>query len=127
MARAARALGIVSIATIAALVPGFSAERAARAQSVEAAPPALASTHPGVDRVVALGRLEPKDEVIRVAGPSLPAVVIAELRVDEGDWVEKDDIIAVLDTYILQAATVARHASRAAKRRGGAQAARGAI
>ncbi len=108
MARAARALGIVSIATIAALVPGWGAERAPRAQSVEAAPPALASARPRVERVVALGRLEPKDEVLRVAGPSLPAVVIAELRVDEGDWVEKDDIIAVLDTYSLHEAIVAR-------------------
>ena len=30
--------------------------------------------------ITALGRLEPKDGVLRVAGPSLPVVVIAALR-----------------------------------------------
>ena len=108
MARAARALGILAVATIAAFVAGCGAERAPRAQSVEAAPPTLASVRPRVESVVALGRLEPKDEVIRLAGPSLPAVVIVELRVNEGDWVEKDDVIAVLDTYLLHQATVSR-------------------
>ncbi len=108
MPRAARALGIVSVAAIAALVLVWGAERAPLAQSVDAAPPVLASVRPRVDRVVALGRLEPKDQVIRLAGPSLPAVVIAELRVDEGDWVKKGDIIAVLDTYSLHEAIVAR-------------------
>jgi HlyD family secretion protein len=58
--------------------------------------------------VVALGRLEPKDEVIRVAGPSLPVVVISELRVEEGDWVEENQILAVLDTFELTKTTVAR-------------------
>ncbi len=108
MPGAARTLGIVAVAIIAALVLGWGTERAPLAQSVDAAPPALASVRPRVDRVVALGRLEPKDEVIRLAGPSLPAVVIAELRVNVGDWVEKDDVIAVLDTYLLHETTVSR-------------------
>lgn len=49
--------------------------------------------------VTALGRLEPHDGVIRVSGPSLPAVVITELLVEEGDVLEKGAPIARLDTY----------------------------
>ena len=108
---AARVLGITAAGAAAALAAGWYTERSSLAQDVSAAPPAEASlpeTLPKIERVVALGRLEPKDEVIRVAGPSLPAVVISELRVDEGDWVQKDDIIAVLDTYALNRAGVAR-------------------
>lgn len=46
--------------------------------------------------VSALGRIEPQNGVIRVAGPPRPAVVIGELLVDEGTEVEKDQVIAVL-------------------------------
>src|SRR5947208_3454539 len=53
-------------------------------------------TEPGL--VTALGRLEPKDGIIRVAGPSRPSVVIAKLVVEEGDRVEAGQPIAVLDT-----------------------------
>ena len=54
--------------------------------------------------ITALGRLEPKDGVLRVSGPSLPVVVIAELRVQEGDFVEAGQILAVLDTHALLSA-----------------------
>lgn len=59
-------------------------------------------------RVTALGRLEPRDGVIRVAGPSQPTVVIAELLVDDGDRVEKGQVIAVLDSFPVYQATVVR-------------------
>jgi HlyD family secretion protein len=62
--------------------------------------------------VSALGRLEPRRGSIRVAGPSLPAVVISKLRVEEGHALEVGDVIAVLDTYRSNEADVAR--SRAA-------------
>jgi len=58
--------------------------------------------------VAALGRLEPKDGVIRIAGPSRPAVVIAGLLVDEGDRVEPGQVIATLDSLEEDAARVAR-------------------
>jgi HlyD family secretion protein len=51
--------------------------------------------------ITALGRLEPKDGILRVSGPSLPVVVIAELRVQEGDFVEEGQILAVLDSHAL--------------------------
>jgi HlyD family secretion protein len=49
--------------------------------------------------VTALGRLEPKGGVIRVSGPSHSAVVISEMYVDEGDVLEKGQVIAQLDSY----------------------------
>jgi HlyD family secretion protein len=57
--------------------------------------------------VTALGRLEPKDHVRRVAGPSNPSVVIARLMVEEGDWVQQGQIIAELDNHEVLKATVA--------------------
>jgi HlyD family secretion protein len=58
--------------------------------------------------VTALGRLEPKDGVIRVAGPARPAVVISKLLVEEGDAVREGQPIAVLDSYALHKAEVSR-------------------
>ena len=60
------------------------------------------------DGVTALGRLEPEDGVIRVAGPSHPAVVIGQLFVDDGDPVKAGQTIAILDSYAATKATVAQ-------------------
>jgi HlyD family secretion protein len=67
---------------------------------------ALANADPA--SVTALGRLEPRDGVIRVAGPSQPAVVVAEMLVDEGAELEPGRLIARLDSYPRQRALVAR-------------------
>jgi HlyD family secretion protein len=58
--------------------------------------------------ITGLGRLEPKDGVIRVAGPSRPAVVIAKLLIEEGDRVKEGQPIAVLDSYEVHKAELAR-------------------
>jgi len=61
--------------------------------------------------VSSLGRLEPHNGVIRLSGPSgvgMSGSVIKELSVKEGDWVEKDQIVAYLDSYQLRRAEVAR-------------------
>lgn len=63
------------------------------------------------DRIAALGRLEPEGGVIRVAGPSLPVVVIMELKIAEGDRVESGQLLAVLDGYKRAEAEVARAAA----------------
>jgi HlyD family secretion protein len=76
----------------------------------ESAVPAVAAAPPGdrVDAVSALGRLEPKDGVIEVAGPSDLSVVISRLLVDKGDPVERGSLIAVLDKAAVRKATVKR-------------------
>jgi HlyD family secretion protein len=59
--------------------------------------------------ITALGRLEPRDGILPVAGPSSRAsVVIARLLVEEGEWVEGDAPLAVLDTQPENEARVAR-------------------
>lgn len=59
-------------------------------------------------RVTALGRIQPKDGILRIAGPSQPNAVIAELLVDRGDRVRKGDIIAILDSLPIHEAAVQR-------------------
>jgi HlyD family secretion protein len=58
--------------------------------------------------ITALGRLEPKDGVIRVAGPSHFAVVIGKLFVDVNDRVQAGQTIAILDNHAATKADVAR-------------------
>lgn len=70
-----------------------------------ASPPLLADT------ITCLGRIEPLDGVRVLAGPSgvgSAGAVIAELRVKEGDWVEIDQVLAVLDNQLLHQAEVNR-------------------
>jgi HlyD family secretion protein len=70
--------------------------------------PAVAKAQGAVAQngVTALGRLEPKDGVIRVAGPSHPTVVIGQLFIDDGDPVKAGQTIAILDSYESTKATV---------------------
>lgn len=56
------------------------------------------SPTPAIQAVSALGRLEPKGEVIQLAA-NTPGSRIAELRVKLGDRVRTGQIIAVLDTH----------------------------
>ena len=61
--------------------------------------------------ISSLGRLEPNDGVIALSGPSgngLSGAVIKELLVSEGDWVEKDQVLAYTDSYNLRKAEVGR-------------------
>jgi HlyD family secretion protein len=58
--------------------------------------------------VGALGRIEPKDGVIRVAGPARPSAVVAQLLVEDGDRVTAGTPLAVLDGQAADAAVVAR-------------------
>jgi HlyD family secretion protein len=64
------------------------------------------------ERVISsLGRLEPENGVIQLAGPSgggLTGAVMKSLDVAEGDWAENGQIVARLDSYDLRTAEVAR-------------------
>jgi len=69
------------------------------------------SLHAETRSVSSLGRIEPLDGIIRVAGPSSASAsgsVIKSIDVSEGDWVEKDQIIAYLDSHDLRVAEVSR-------------------
>ncbi len=72
--------------------------------------------------VTALGRIQPKDGVVRIAGPSGVSLVIAELLVEQGDRVEAGAVVARLDQWELRRAGVARaraeleHAERELRR-----------
>ncbi len=70
----------------------------------------LPATAPAPDdgAVGARGRIQPKDGVIRIAGPSNPSVVIARLAVDEGDDVAAGQLVAVLDDHALLRADAER-------------------
>lgn len=87
------------------LLSGCSEQSAAR--GVAELPP-VAARGPAIDRVSALGRLEPEDGLIRVAGPSGVNAVIGELFVDHGDLVEEGQLIATLDTVEELAARIDR-------------------
>jgi len=63
-----------------------------------AAVPATAGPAPAT-QITALGRLEPKDGVMHIAGPSHPTVVIGKLLVDVNDRVTAGQTIAILDSY----------------------------
>jgi len=67
--------------------------------------------------VSALGRLEPKDGVIEVAGPSDLSVVLSSLEVDKGDPVEPGQLIAVLDKAAVRQADVERLEAKLANAR----------
>lgn len=61
--------------------------------------------------ITARGRLEPKDGIINIAGPSQPTIfinVLSELYVKEGDPVTAGQIIGMFDTHASKEAGLAR-------------------
>jgi HlyD family secretion protein len=103
LALLASGLVIAAIVIGRELLPGIDLG----AQRV-AAVPEQQEVRPTPAEITALGRLEPKDGVIRVAGPSHPAVVIGKLFVDTNDRVQAGQTIAILDSYETTKADVAR-------------------
>ena len=67
----------------------------------------------GERSISSLGRIEPHNGILHLAGPSGGGgiggiAVIESLSVKVGDWVEKDEIVAVLDNHAVRAANVTR-------------------
>ncbi len=61
--------------------------------------------------ISSLGRLEPENGVVQLAGPSgggMSGAVMTSLAVAEGDWVDEGQVVARLDSYDLRTAEVAR-------------------
>lgn len=76
--------------------------------SISAQDQNLPKTNSQLKYVAALGRIEPNRGTIRLAGPPRPAVVIGELKVREGDYVEKGQVVAVLSDIGIYRAEVKR-------------------
>jgi HlyD family secretion protein len=96
MARSTRLI-VISFAVLGALLAGTYALRSSLTRQ-EVTPTPYSPAVPQA-RVMALGRIEPITELVRVAAPAgQDSGRIAELLVAEGDWVNKGQIIATLDT-----------------------------
>ncbi|HEY9737495.1 MAG TPA: HlyD family efflux transporter periplasmic adaptor subunit [Trichocoleus sp.] len=80
----AAAVAIVALSTGCAMPFSKADEAASTPVTVE------------VDSIVALGRIEPEGEVIRLSVPNAADSRVNEIRVAEGDWVEAGQVIAVL-------------------------------
>lgn len=62
--------------------------------------PAVSLAAPAVEKISALGRLEPEGEVIQVFAPtSLDGARVETLQVNHGQQIRKGEVIAILDTY----------------------------
>ena len=102
--RTAAGLLVAGVLGAALLLYGLGPVRSVGADAPTPQPPAPIVPD---GSVAALGRIEPDDGVIRVAGPSQPAVVIGQLLIDDNDPVTAGQTIAVLDTHAVSQATVA--------------------
>jgi HlyD family secretion protein len=74
-------------------------------------PPPVSAAPQQDGGIAALGRLEPKDGVRRIAGPAQMVAVVGELLVDKRDLVRRGQVIARLDESALREAELARAAA----------------
>jgi HlyD family secretion protein len=87
-------LFIVAVIAIGAGYFGYSLN--AQSKKTESTPAIDAKLH----RVGALGRLEPKGEIITLSAPTaLEGARVEKLHVEEGDWVKPGQLIATLDVF----------------------------
>jgi HlyD family secretion protein len=96
---------ILALSELRSLLPfGFGGEGG----PVASADRETARASGGPASITALGRIEPREGVIRISGPSRVAVVIGRLHVAKGDSVEEGDVLAVLDSHASERAVVDR-------------------
>jgi HlyD family secretion protein len=94
-------LGAGAIAFSKVTIPSIQ-----RSQETATPQPAVV-TLPVVEAVTALGRVEPEGKVTQVFPPSTTeSSRIQQLRVKQGDWVDKGQVLAVLDNYARRLAAV---------------------
>lgn len=91
----AAAVGAIALGSVGFGIAKLTLLNQARSDRVIAD---IATSQPRRIEVVALGRLEPQGEVIRVGGPN--GERIRQLSVKEGDLVQKGAILAYLESYI---------------------------
>jgi len=90
----------------------WSGRLASLAATAAEPPPVSAPPPEASGAIAALGRLEPKDGVRRIAGPAQMVAVVGELLVDERDRVRRGQVIARLDETALREAELARAAAQ---------------
>ncbi len=89
------------ITGVIALVVGIAGTRIVMSQSSPAPTVFSAPATPELKSVTALGRLEPKGQIIKLSAPSTTDGSRLEvLKVKEGDAVKKGDVIAVLNSQV---------------------------
>lgn len=94
------ALSIVAISAITLPLIGlhlFSQSARSTADQLALLEVETATYEQQSETVAALGRIEPADGVYRVGAPVND--IVAELRVEEGDWVSEGEVIAALRAY----------------------------
>jgi HlyD family secretion protein len=103
---------IIVLSTISVLLTGAAAYYAINANSLKPSE-SKSKTQPApeavkkIDAVTALGRLEPRGEVITLSPPpDLGGAKIARLFVEEGDLVKANQMIAILDSQPTKQAAV---------------------
>lgn len=105
---------LATAAVVLAISGGYPAYMAMAARPEEPPPARVAelaspvAVQGGIEQVAAIGRIEPGEGVIRVAGPPRSVVVVAELLVHEGEWVTRGQPLAVLEGTSVQQAEVTR-------------------
>jgi HlyD family secretion protein len=91
-------IAIAAIATLAVGSISFYAIQQSRSAEQQKAQQQLAQI-PEVKTVTALGRLEPKGEVIKLSAPaSTEGSRVEQLLVKEGDTVKTGQVVAILDS-----------------------------
>jgi len=132
-----RAVWLATLTGILGFALGVAGQRVWEARELGAQVSPKAAPLPGVGAapapqgVASLGRIEPKDGLIRVAGPALPVVVVRKLLVDKGDRVRSGQVIALLEGERTRTAEVERAradvANAKSERRRSDELARGAV
>jgi HlyD family secretion protein len=94
------------------IVGGITAYNLQRSSQTEVKSDSI-PTEPEIKTVTALGKLEPKGEVIHVSATSFTQKErVKKLLVQEGDYVDKDQTIAILDTRDSAAAALKQAEAR---------------
>jgi HlyD family secretion protein len=79
--------------------------------------PTAVAQDAGPGGVAARGRIEPRDGLYAVSGPSGPIAVVSALNVELGQLVKKGEVLALLDDIALQSANVRRAEAQLANAR----------
>jgi HlyD family secretion protein len=107
-----------AIAVAVAAVAGAYHLSLTRTAHLTSAATAQTQPAPELRRIVALGRIEPSSEVVRIAAPAgQDAGRIADILITEGQWMERGEVIAVLDTRARLAAAAEQAKATLALRR----------